>query len=434
MHTCASKWLEPGRDRESTMTFDPLGSHPIQRCQICDSARLRSVLFLGYVPPVNTMLPVDGVPSAEMRFPLELKRCDDCSLVQIGYAVDQRILFPHTYPYLSGTTRILRDNFRELAEQCRDLGLLRGNDPVIDIGANDGTLLQPFKELGFRVLGVEPSQAADVAASRGIAMVKDYFSLAAAKKIAAEHGRARLVTTANVFAHIDGVHDVVDGIKTLLEPGGVFISENHYLLALLETNQYDTIYHEHLRYYGLSSLMRLFAAHGMEIFRVKRIPTHGGSIRVFAAEKGAMAIDASVAAALEAEKRFGLTDGSALGDFRARVMQSKLDLLKLIADLKRGGKRIFGIGAPSRASTLITYVGLDDSVLDCIVEVKGSHKLDKYMPGTRIPVLDEEKLYREQPDYALLLSWHIADELMDNLRKRGYRNQFIIPLPEPRLA
>jgi SAM-dependent methyltransferase len=426
--------LNPAATRESTMTFDPLGSHPFEHCQICDSARLRPTLFLGYVPPVNTMMPVDSVPSAEMRFPLELKRCEDCSLVQIGYGVDQRILFPHSYPYLSGTTRILRDNFRELAERCRDLGLMRSNDMVIDVGANDGTLLQPFKDLGFRVLGVEPSQAADVAASRGIAMVKDYFSFATAKKVAAEHGRARLVTAANVFAHIDDVHDVVEGIKTLLEPGGAFISENHYLLSLLETNQYDTIYHEHLRYYALGSLMRLFAMHDMEIFRVKRIPTHGGSIRVFAAAKGAMAIDASVAAALDGEKRFGLTDGSALDNFRERVMQSKLDLLKLIADLKRDRKRIFGVGAPSRASTLISYVGLDESVLDCIVEVKGSHKLDKYMPGTRIPVLDEEKLYREQPDYALLLSWHIADELIENLRKRGYRNRFIIPLPEPRLA
>lgn len=415
-------------------SFDPLDSHPVQRCQICDSLRLRSILFLGYVPPVNTMPPVDGAPTAELRFPLELKRCDDCSLVQIGYAVDQRILFPHTYPYLSGTTRILRDNFRELALQCRDLGLVRPNDAVVDIGANDGTLLQPFKELGIRVLGVEPSQAADVAVSRGIPMVKGYFSHTTAKKIVADHGRARVVTAANVFAHIDDVHDVVEGIKAILEPGGVFISENHYLLSLLETNQYDTIYHEHLRYYSLSSLIHLFGTHGMEVFRVKRIPTHGGSIRVFTTAKGTMPIDSSVAAALDAETRFGLTDGSALANFRERVMQSKLDLLKLLADLKRNGKRIFGVGAPSRASTLITYVGLDESVLDCIVEVKGSHKLDKYMPGTRIPVYDEEKLYREQPDYALLLSWHIADELMDNLRKRGYRKQFIIPLPEPRLA
>jgi SAM-dependent methyltransferase len=413
---------------------DRLASHPVERCQICDNASLSSIMFLGYVPPVNTMLSIATEPEAELRFPLELKRCGGCSLVQIGYAVDQRILFPHTYPYLSGTTRILRDNFRELAEQCEALGLLGQGDGVYDMGANDGTLLQPFKDLGFRVLGIEPSQAADVATSRGIPMVKDYFSRAAADRIVKEYGRARAVTAANVFAHIDDVHDVVEGIKAMLAPDGVFISENHYLLSLLQTLQYDTIYHEHLRYYSLGSLIHLFGMHGLEVFRVKRIPTHGGSIRVFTAAKGAFTVDRSVVAQIDEEDRFGLTDGLVLAGFRRLVMQSKLDLLKLLAELKRSGKRIFGVGAPSRASTLITYTGLDDTMLDCIVEVKGSHKLDKFMPGTRIPVLDEEKLYREQPDYALVLSWHIADELIDALQKRGYRGRFIVPLPEPRLV
>ena len=414
--------------------FNPLSSHPVDACQICASKQLQPIIFLGHVPPVNTMPTVGGLPQPELRFPLQLLRCDSCSLVQIGYVVDQRILFPHTYPYLSGTTRILRDNFRDLAIQCRELGLVKEGDAVIDIGANDGTLLLPFQELGCRVLGIEPSQAADVAVGRGIPTIKDYFSLKKAKDVAIQHGPARLVTAANVFAHIAGVHDVVEGIKAMLEPDGVFISENHYLLALIQTNQYDTIYHEHLRYYSLGSLMKLLAMHGLEVFRVKRIPTHGGSIRVFTAAKGTFPVDPSVHAALDEEARAGVTDGSAFAKFRERVLQSKLDLMKLLSDLKRSGNRIFGVGAPSRASTLTTYVGLDDSTIDCVVEVQGSHKLDKYMPGTRIPVLNEEKLYREQPQYALLLSWHIADELMEALRKHGYRGKFIIPLSEPRIA
>jgi len=395
---------------------------------------LKPVLFIGYVPPVNTMLDIGSTPSPELRFPLELLRCDECSLMQIGYQVDQRILFPHEYPYLSGTTRILRDNFRDLAEQCRDLGLFQAGQRVIDVGANDGTLLQPFKDIGAEVLGIEPSQAADVAVSRGIAMVKGYFSRAEAARLAATIGTAKIVTAANVFAHIADVHDVVDGIKLLLDADGVFISENHYFLDLIRTNQYDTIYHEHLRYYTIGSLQKLLYGHGLEIFRVKPIRTHGGSIRVFSAAKGRFAVDPSVASALHEEEKAGVADGSALTSYRQRVMRSKLDLLKLLAGVKAQGARVFGIGAPSRASTLITYVGLDASILDCIGEVKGSHKLDKYMPGTQIQVVDEERLYREQPEYALLLSWHIADELMQNLRRRGYTGKFIIPLPEPYIA
>ena len=414
--------------------LSPLQSHPIEACQICNRRNLRSALFLGYVPPVNTMLPVGRKPDAELRFPLELLRCADCSLVQIGYEVDPRILFPHSYPYLSGTTRILRDNFRDLAQQCRELFGIGSDDLVIDVGANDGTLLTPFAELGCKTLGIEPSQAADVATSRGITMMKDYFSLEAARRAVSEHGPARIVTAANVFAHIPNVHDIVEAIKSMLVPGGVFVSESHYLLDLVDTVQYDTVYHEHLRYYSLGSLRYLFGSHDLEVFRVKRIPTHGGSIRVFAAAPGTYPVDPSVGERLAEEERFGLERSDALADFRRRVMQSKLDLLALLADLKRDGKRVFGVGAPSRASTLVTYVGLDDSLLECVVEVSNSHKLDKFMPGTRIPVLDEEKLYREQPDYALLLSWHIADELGGNLRKGGYRGKFVVPLPEPRIC
>jgi SAM-dependent methyltransferase len=302
---------------------------------------------------------------------------------------------------------------------------------VIDIGANDGTLLTPFKDLGAKVLGVEPSQAADVATSRGVAMVKDYFSKATAARVAAEHGKARVVTAANVFAHITDVHGVVDAIKNLVAPGGVFISENHYLLPLVETLQYDTVYHEHLRYYSVGSLAQLFERHELEIIHVERIPTHGGSVRVFAAAVGSRAVEPSVKQAIEAERAFGLEDGSALADFRQRVAQSKLDLMEILAGVKRRGERVFGVGAPSRSSTLVTHVGLDANVIDCVVEVKGSHKIGKYMPGTLIPVVDEERLYREQPDYALLLSWHIAEELAENLRKRGYRGRFITPLPKP---
>jgi SAM-dependent methyltransferase len=408
-------------------------SRPIASCQICNGEHLASILFLGYLPPVNTMQPI-GAPAIEtVRYPLELLRCGDCGLVQIGLEVAADVLFPFSYPYLSGTTRALRDNFSDLyAEVRKRIGLNRA-DLVVDIGSNDGSLLTHFQQGGHRLLGVEPSQAGDVARGRGIDTWRGYFDATTVAAIKAAHGPARVVTAANVFAHIADPHAVVAAIGALLTDDGVFVSESHYLLALIETLQYDTIYHEHLRHYHVGVLSRLLEPHGFEIFHVTRIPTHGGSIRVYAGRRGQRPVDASVLALLAAEAAAGIDDGSGLAGFRERVVASKLDLYALIAGLNRSRRRIYGVGAPSRASTLINYVGLDDGLLDCVVEVSGSHKLGKYIPGTRIPVLDEARLIEDQPEYALLLSWHIADELVANLRGRGFRGRFIVPLPTPRL-
>lgn len=408
-------------------------SRPIECCQVCNSKRLDSVLFVGYIPPVNTMPAVGSVPVEEPAYPLEMLRCSDCGLVQIGLEVAPEVLFPESYPYLSGSTRILRSNFADLRFESESLLKLAKDKLVIDIGSNDGTLLSNFQEAGYPVLGIEPSQAADVAMSRDIRTLKMYFNRDIARRVAGECGKAQLITAANVFAHIGDIHSVVDGIVELLDQNGVFVSESHYLLDLVETIQYDTIYHEHLRYYSLGSLQYLLAAHGLEVFHIKRIPTHGGSIRVYSARRGQREILPSVKEQLAEEDRRGLTDGSGFKDFRQRVIRSKSDLYELIAPLKRAGARIFGIGAPSRASTLINYVGLDDGIVDAVVEVSTSHKLNKYIPGTRIPVLEEKKLFEDQPEFALLLSWHIADELIPILKKNGYRGKFIIPLPLPRI-
>jgi hypothetical protein len=406
-------------------------STPIVRCQICDGPNLESVLFVGFMPPVNTMPDVGSVAVEQPAYPLELFRCADCTLVQIGLEVSPEILFPESYPYLSGTTRLLRDNFADLRTESQALFGLKKGDLVIDIGSNDGTLLTPFAEIECRVLGIEPSQAGEVARKRGIETIQAYFNLKTAREVKKQYGPARMVTAANVFAHFGSVHAGVDGIVELLAPAGVFVSESHYLLDLLQTLQYDTIYHEHLRHYSLASISRLLEAHGLEVFHVKRRPSHGGSLRVYSARKGEQTIRPSVADRLADEEKAGLSSGAALRDFRNRVVRSRLDLHRLLAPIKARGDRIYGIGAPSRASTLINYTGLDDGILDAVMEVSDSHKLNKYIPGTRIPVLDESKLFADQPEYALLLSWHIAEELAANLRGKGFRGKFIVPLPEP---
>ena len=409
-------------------------SRPIEKCQICNSNQLSSILFIGYIPPVNTMYALESIPCEQPAFPLEMLRCIECGHAQIGLEVDADVLFPYTYPYLSGTTRILRENFLDLYQQCREVLSLTDKDLIIDIGSNDGTLLSNFQQGGHRVLGIDPSRAVEVARERGIESLTAYFNPKTAEEVKHNFGRAKVITAANVFAHMPEPHSIVESILSVLADDGVFVSESHYLLPLVETLQYDTIYHEHLRYYHLGALQQLLEGHGLEIFRVKRIRTHGGSIRVFSALKGRYPVDASVTKTLAEEDQLGITDGTALKTFRERVIQSKVELHALLAPIKAEGQKIYGIGAPSRASTLINYTGLDDGLIECVMEVSGSHKLNKYVPGTRIPVLDEKKLFEDQPEYALLFSWHIAEELMTNLRKKGFLGKFIVPLPKPHIA
>jgi len=282
------------------------------------------------------------------------------------------------------------------------------------------------------VLGVTPEEVGRIAIERGIPTLIDYFTPQVATRILSEHGPAKVVTATNVFAHMDGIHEVLDAIVELLSEDGVFISESHYLLDLVNDLQYDTVYHEHLRYYSLHSLNHLLRKHGLELFHASRIPTHGGSFRAYAARQGRYRVMETVDRLLREESPVVCETGK-LRRFRDRVIVSKLELLTLLSGIRREGKSIYGISAPSRASTLIHYTGIDDGILDCVVEVAGSHKIGKYVPGTRIPVLEEAKLFRDQPDYALILSWHIAEELMPKLRKRGFRGGFIIPLPSPKV-
>jgi len=405
----------------------------VNNCQISGSTDLQPILFLGYLPPVNQMRSIGEPPQEQPAYPAQLLYCPESKLVQIGLIVDPNILFPPEYPYTSGTTKILRDNFAELYQDCQTIIPLTAEDLIVDIGSNDGTLLSNFHNGGHRVQGIEPTQRGEIANEKGIPTAIEFFGREIATKVKTEQGPAKVITATNVFAHIENVHEIVESILLLLDDKGVFISESHYLLSLVETLQYDTIYHEHLRYYSLQSLEYLFNMHGLEVIHAKRIPTHGGSIRVYAARKGAYPIQPSIKNILDEELAVDLNNQK-LEEFKQKVVLSKLQLHSLLLDIKQQGHRIYGIGAPSRASTLINYVGIDDSILDCVVEVKGSYKTGKYMPGTLIPVIEETALFEEQPEYALLLSWHIAEELMPKLTQKGFKGKYIVPLPVPRVV
>ncbi len=404
----------------------------VEACQVCGAADLIPVLFLGYLPPVNRMNPVGEKPHEQPSYPAQLLFCPRCYLAQLGLVVDPRVLFPAEYPYTSSTTKILRENFAQLYKECAPLLGLGPEDLVVDVGSNDGNLLSNFAGR-HRVLGITPEDIGRIAIERGIPTLLEYFGPAVVDRVLAEHGPASLVTATNAFAHIERPNDVLTQVIRLMAPNATFISESHYLLPLIEDLQYDTIYHEHLRYYSLHSLKYLLELHGLEIFHAVRLLTHGGSIRVYAARKGERSVSDTVGTLLAAEAPVVLSEAS-FAEFRRRVVISKLKLQALVLGIKAKKGRIYGISAPSRGSTLANYVGLDDGIIDTVLEVKGSHKTGKYLPGTLIPVEDEARLFEDQPEYALLFSWHIADELIPKLQTKGFRGRFIVPLPEPRVV
>ena len=405
-------------------------SKAIAKCQISNSKKLKSLIFLGYLPPVNTLRKIGSTLKEEISFPAELLYCEKSKLAQLGCIVDKEILFPYSYPYTSSTTKILKENFTNLYKDTIKIVNLNKNDLIIDIGSNDGNLLSNFKN-NHKVLGVTPEEIGKLAIKKGIPTIIDYFNNKVSNNIINKYGKAKLITATNVFAHIDNINFIVKCILKTLKKDGVFISESHYLLPLIQTVQYDTIYHEHLRYYSLDSLNFLFKKHNLEIIDTKEIPTHGGSIRVYAARKGVYEISKNVKKQFKKERKY--LSKKNFENFRKNVVKSKVNLFNIIKKIKDQNKIIFGVGAPSRASTLINYLGLDQDIIDCVLEINGSYKIGNYIPGTKIPILNENILSKKQPHYLILFSWHIKNELKKNLKKKGFKGKFIIPLPVPKI-
>src|SRR3989338_9013238 len=328
-------------------SFGAGSSVVVRKCQVCSNEKLDSIMFLGYLPPVNQMHKVGERPREQPAYPAEILYCSKCHLVQLGLIVDAKILFPKEYPYTSSTTKVLRDNFAELYQEVQGFIRLEKTDLIVDIGSNDGNLLSNFKDK-HRVLGITPEEIGKIAIERGIPTIIDYFKKDVVDKIKKKHGKAKVITATNVFAHIENINEITKLILELLGDDGVFISESHYLLPLIENLQYDTVYHEHLRYYSLHSLKYLLESHGLEIFHAKQIPTHGGSGRGYAARKGKYEKNKSVEKLLDEEKDAVLKESS-LRKFKNGVVVSKLELHSLLLDIKKKGKKIYGIGAPSRA-------------------------------------------------------------------------------------
>lgn len=413
----------------------PISSYigPVTQCQICSSKLLEPILSLGHQPIVQEYLTAGRLGEQETTYPLNLCFCKACGLVQLDYIVDPKLVFPQNYPYRTGMTNMLIRNFQTLADRMEEQGFIKKGELIVDIGSNDGSLLKPFKQRGMRVLGVEPTGAAKVANKSGIPTIEAFFDRNAVRKIVKKYGKAKIITATNVFAHINNVSSLIANIKALMDTNSVFVSESQYLGDIIEKKEFDTIYHEHLRFYALGSLMRLFELAGMTVTDAERISSSGGSIRVYAV-RGSQRQSSRVRDLLAEERKAGLHDLKRLREFGEQAIRAKHELLALLLKCKKTGGKIAGLGSPARSNTLLGFTKIDHQLIDYACEKTGSPKIGMYTPGTHIPVVDEGRLFRDQPEYTLILSWHIGKELVDIMKKRGYKGKFIVPLPKARVV
>jgi len=404
------------------------GCHAVKSCRACLSTALAPVVSLGLLPLANQYLPIGSTEPLQF-YPHDMLRCETCGLAQLGITAPSSEVFERSYPYTSSTTRALRENFADLATEANALIGLAPEDLVIDIGGNDGNLLSNFVGKQ-RVLNVTPEDIGQLGVELGIPHFQDYWDRRSAEAVVAKHGKARLITATNVFAHITDPHAFVDAVLDTLIDDGVFVVEVQYLPSLLSGVQFDHLYLEHQMFWGLDPLRTLLARHDLTIAFARTINSHGGSIRVYATRPDYARKLSEKANAFPGRRVYqDDIDLREFTTFAKRVAESKVALWRLLSSIKEQGGRIYGIGAPSRAATLVNYCGIDHNVLDCIVETSGSYKLGKMMPGTKIPVVGESALYENQPEFALLLSWHLRFELAAALKERGFRGRFICPLP-----
>ena len=396
-------------------------------CLACGSDQLTLLVDYGEMPLAGGFLTRDEL-AYQAAFPLRLARCADCTLMQILDIVPPAEIFTQ-YSYVSSTTRTLVEHFarmgHEIVVQERAAGKL-----VVEFGCNDGILVGPLIEAGARVVGVDPSDVA-LRASRegGWPLLQTYFDEAAAARVRAEHGPARIVTGNNVFAHVDDLHAIVGGVVTLLEDEGVFVFEVQYQGDLLALVQYDTVYHEHVCYHSLTALERLLAAHGLRIVDVKRIPIHAGSIRVAAARLGTpRQPTAIVGEMLDAEKSWRT------GRFSEQVETRRQSLRNLVTDLRRAGRRVVGYGAAGRSTILLNFCGLGPDLVEYVVDMSPL-RYGKYVPGVSIPIVPPDVFHDNPPDYAIMTAWNYEPEIVR--KEQAFLSaggRFIVPLPEVRIV
>jgi len=401
-------------------------------CRFCSAALKHSFVDLGMSPLCQTHITREQLNYMEPFYPLHALVCEKCFLVQLDEYVAPNDIFSE-YAYFSSYSDSWVEHARRYAEKMIDRLKLGRTSRVMEIASNDGYLLQHFVKREIPVLGIEPAaNVAKVAVEKGIATTVKFFGQDTAKQISAEHGKADLLLGNNVLAHVPKLNDFVAGMKILLKPEGVITMEFPHLYRLMERNQFDTIYHEHFSYFSFVTVEQVFAAHGLTLFDVEELDTHGGSLRIYGrhTENTRLPVLPTVIELREREIREGFTRLETYFSFTEKVKETKRGLLEFLISAKRDGKQVVGYGAPGKGNTLLNYCGIRQDFLDYTVD-RSPYKQGKFTPGTHIPIHAPEKIRETRPDYILFLPWNLKDEIASQLAyAREWGCKFVIPIPK----
>ena len=403
------------------------------QCILCGEPSVEQFLDLGSTALANKFIAKEDIDAEEPKFPLKIGFCHSCHHVQLTEQVPPHAMFDD-YLYISSASETLKNHLWDLSDNITERCRLGADDLVIDIGCNDMTLLQGFNRYGVRTLGVDPAQnLAELTAQNGLERCTALFNWETAKRVVERWGKASVITATNTFPHIQNLQDFIRGIKTVLKPGGAFVIEAHYLLDLVEQVAFDTIYHEHVSYWALDPMRRLFAANGMHVVAAERLPLHHGQLRVFVKNHGEGDVEPEVAALLDNERANELDRFRTYQRLAERAMTIKEDLHRTLSRLRDQGKRVVGYGAPAKGNTLLSFLEIGSDLLEYIAD-RSPLKQGRYTPGMHIPVVPAERLLSDQPDYVLLLAWNFVEEIMaqqaEYLRRGG---KFILPVPKVRV-
>lgn len=406
------------------------------KCRHCHAELQLPFVDLGSSPPSNAYLTTETLRAPELWYPLRVLVCTRCWLAQTEDHAGREMLFANDYAYFSSiSTSWLAHAERYVNDVIPRFGLGPGS-MIVEIAANDGYLLQYVRERGIPCYGIEPTASTAAAArAKGIEILQEFFGTAMAERLAAADRQADLLVANNVLAHVPDINDFVGGCSRALKPQGVATFEFPHLLRLVAGNQFDTIYHEHYSYLSLTAVHGIFGANGLAIFDVEELPTHGGSLRVYAARADGLArpVEARVASVLAAEEAARMTETSFYTGFQAKADRVKDDLLSFLIDAKRGGKKIGAYGAAAKGNTLLNYAGLRPDLIPWVVD-RSPGKQGKFLPGSRIPIVAEERIRAEKPDYLLILPWNLSDEIIAQTSYiREWGGQFMVSVPAAEL-
>lgn len=406
-------------------------------CRFCQNPLTYEFVDLASSPPSNSYLRAEQLNEPEVFYPLRVFVCEKCFLVQIDEYKKAAEIFDENYAYFSSVSKSWLEHSRKYVEMMRERFGFDENSQVIEIASNDGYLLQYFKEKNVPVLGIEPTlSTARAAREKGIETRTEFFGARLAEKLAAENRRADLLLGNNVLAHVPDINDFARGLRAALKPDGVVTMEFPHVLQLVENAQFDTIYHEHFSYLSLHTTLKIFGAHELEIFDVEEIPTHGGSLRVFAkhVENETHKATANIENLLAKEKQFGLTDIKYYLDFQPKVDKIKLDLLAFLIEQKQNGKLVAAYGAAAKGNTLLNYCGVKKDLVAFVVDAS-PYKQGLFLPASHIPIVDESRIKREKPDFVLILPWNIKDEIIGQISYiRDWDGKFVAAVPELKIS